>query len=187
LPLEITRRRQIAERMAARPLPIPDVPLPRRRAAEPTVDDQAHHAENRDPGHPADRDIVEAVRHPDAARHGGGEYREDQGVGRAILMLDTRAAERPHAMLIAAQGIGADRIHCALPTVLSDSCHQLKQSGALATSDLSEQSILPFNIACQVDEGIPRRILDSTPTTSPPQAPVDANPLHRQAARHPTH
>ncbi|WP_277183734.1 hypothetical protein [Caballeronia sp. BR00000012568055] len=105
--------------MTARPLPMPDAPLKRIRAAEPPVDHQTHHAEDRDAGHPADRDIVKAIREPDAACHGGGEYKEDHCNGRAMFMLDARVPERSHAMLIAALGMDADQIHFVLPTFLT--------------------------------------------------------------------
>jgi hypothetical protein len=118
LPREIAIRCQVVERMAARPLPVPDAPLQRFGATEPPVDHQTHQAEDRDAGNPANRDIVEAVGKPDAARHGGSEYEEDHANGRAMLVLDVLAAERTHTMLIAALGIDAYRIHFALPTVL---------------------------------------------------------------------
>jgi hypothetical protein len=118
LPREIAIRYQIVERMGARPLPVPDVPLQRFGATEPPVDHQTHQAEDRDAGNPANRDIVEAVGKPDAARHGGSEHEEDHDNGRAMLVLDVLTGERTHTMLIATQGIDAYRIHFALPIVL---------------------------------------------------------------------
>jgi hypothetical protein len=106
------------ECVTARALPLPYAPLKRTDAAEALIDHRAHHGEDRDAGHPADGDIADSVGNPDAARHGGNKNKENHADRRAMFVFDADPAERPHTMLVAAEGIGADGFHLALPNVL---------------------------------------------------------------------
>jgi uncharacterized sporulation protein YeaH/YhbH (DUF444 family) len=99
-----------------RALAMPDAPFERAHAGEPAIDHEAEHGEDHDPGNPASGDIVERVGNEDAAGHGADEQKENHEDGRAMFVFDAHIAERAQALLIAAQGMRANRsFHFFLP------------------------------------------------------------------------
>jgi hypothetical protein len=115
-------RRHAGQRVLTRPLAMADAALQRRAAAEAMIDDHAQHAEDDDPRDPAGGDAVKGVAEVHRAQHGGGEHQKDHADGRAMLVLDVRAAEAAKTVLITAQGICADLIHVVLQTALKFDC-----------------------------------------------------------------